>query len=72
MAIDALAERYGQLPSKLAREATTFDLFIFNAANDYRALLQRRANGEPDPIPLEVLLKKKEEYDGHNKGHNKK
>ena len=71
MAIDALAERYGQLPSEMVRRATTFDLFIFNAANDYRALLQRRASGEPDPIPLEVLLKKKEAYDG-NKGNNNK
>jgi hypothetical protein len=71
MAIDALAERYGQLPSKIAREATTFDLFIFNAANDYRALLQRRASGEPDQIPLEVLLKQKEDYYG-SKGNNQK
>ena len=69
MAIDALAERYGQLPSVIARESTTFDLFIYNAASDYRALQQRRASGEPDEIPLATLLQQKEAYYG-NKGNN--
>lgn len=71
MAIDALAERYGQLPSQIVQTATTFDLFIYNAAHDYRILQQRRANGEPEEIPLEELIKKREEYYADKNRHHR-
>lgn len=43
MLIDTIAERYGMLPSRVLREATTFDLFICDAAITYRNLIQERA-----------------------------
>lgn len=43
MMIDTLAERYGMLPSEVIRKASTFDLFICDAAITYRNLIQERA-----------------------------
>lgn len=56
--LDQMAERYGKLPSEVLTTATTFDLFVFDASVSYKNLLQRRANGEKDEIPQEVILKK--------------
>jgi hypothetical protein len=66
MMIDTMAERYGQLPSTILREASTLDLFICDAAMGYRNLVTDRAN--PNYVPptpseeelLKILGKSKE------------
>lgn len=50
--IDAMAERYSILPSRILADATTFDIHIFDIANKYKTLAQRRAenpNYKPTP-----------------------
>lgn len=44
--IDTMAERYGQLPSQVMRDATTFDVFIADTAIGYRNYLNDKANGK--------------------------
>ena len=61
MLIDTIAERYGMLPSKVMKEATTFDIFVADAAIHYRNLQQERAMGnnqvDPTDYTEEELLK---------------
>jgi hypothetical protein len=57
-----MGERYGQLPSQLMREATTFDLFVFDASVGYRNLQDRRARGEKEEMSTEMLLAKLEKF----------
>ena len=44
--IDTMAERYGQLPSEVMRNATTFDVFVADTAIGYRNYLQDKAEGK--------------------------
>lgn len=46
MMIDNMAERYGQLPSTIINEATTFDLFICDTAIGYKNMIDAEARGE--------------------------
>jgi len=69
--IDQMAERYGKLPSELLEKATTIDLFVYDTSVSYRNLLERRARGEKDEIPQEVLLKKWEQYKNDKSKSNK-
>lgn len=46
MMIDTIAERYGILPSEVMTRATTFDLFIADAAIGYRNIQQQKANNQ--------------------------
>jgi len=47
MMIDAMAERYGMLPSDVLHKGNTMDLLIFDASMSYRQHIQAKANGEP-------------------------
>jgi len=42
LVIDAMAEKYGMLPTQVLGKATTQDLFIFNITN----ILKARANAK--------------------------
>lgn len=53
MLIDTIAERYGMLPSKVMSEATTFDIFVADAAIHYRNIQQERALGNKEVDPAE-------------------
>lgn len=44
MTIDRLATRYGHLPSNILSKASTFDLFIMDAAMHYEHHLQQETN----------------------------
>jgi hypothetical protein len=48
LALDSISKRYGMLPSQAINEATTFDLFILDAAMSYENLVNARANGKQD------------------------
>jgi hypothetical protein len=44
--IDTMAERYGQLPSQVMANATTFDVFVADTAIGYRNYLNDKASGK--------------------------
>lgn len=46
---DALAERYGLLPSEVLSRASTLDLYVMDAAITYRDYQQKKANKEYVP-----------------------
>lgn len=52
--IDQISRRYGLLPSQTIIDATTYDLFIMDAAMGYeryaREQAEAKANGKP-PVP---------------------
>lgn len=56
MAIDAMCNRYGLLPGELMSRASTFDLFIYDAAASYIKYAQDKANGGAPNVPQETLL----------------
>jgi len=45
--VDAMAERYGQLPSTVLKDGNTLDLLVFDASSTYRRYLQNKAEGKP-------------------------
>jgi hypothetical protein len=45
---DALAQRYGTLPSKLLLESDSFDLMVFDVALTYEKLRNDKANNNVD------------------------
>tara|TARA_R110000803_G_scaffold135387_2_gene202395 strand:+ start:578 stop:796 length:219 start_codon:yes stop_codon:yes gene_type:complete len=46
--VDAMAERYGKLPSEVLRDASTVDLIVFDVAVSYRNHHQNKAKGVAD------------------------
>jgi hypothetical protein len=46
MTLDNLASRYGKLPSEVIASASTFDLYVMDAALSYRDYQQRKADGK--------------------------
>lgn len=47
MMLDAMAERYGMLPSAVLKEGNTLDLLVFDASSTYRRYLQDKSQGKP-------------------------
>ena len=63
--LDAMAERYGILPSKLLQEADTFDLMVMDVALTYRQYKEGRQSNQPIDQSVyneEDLLEKLEKY----------
>lgn len=46
LTIDTMAERYKVLPSQIMKEATTFDLYIMDAALSYRNYQDKKSQGK--------------------------
>ena len=46
LTVDAMAERYGKLPTEVLRDASTVDLIVFDVTLSYRNHQQRKARGE--------------------------
>jgi len=46
--IDALGERYGQLPSEVLDKGSTFDLQVYDIAVSYRNWIEKKATSK-DP-----------------------
>lgn len=73
--IDAIAERYGMLPSRVLRQATTFDMFVCETAISYKNHQIDKAYGKtkefnPDDYSqtdlLKILKESKGELDESN------
>ena len=61
--IDALAERYGKLPTEVLDKASTFDLQIYDIAVSYRNWIEKKSmSKDPNdlykPDELEKMIKK--------------
>lgn len=56
--IDAMAERYGVLPTDIMDRATTFDLFVFDRVVGYKNAEMLKEQGKPNPqqVKEESLL----------------
>ena len=48
LTVDAMAERYGKLPSEVLQNASTVDLIVFDVALSYRNHKQKKSKGEVD------------------------
>jgi len=46
--VDAMAERYGKLPSEVLRDASTVDLIVFDVAVSYRNHKEKQSKGQID------------------------
>lgn len=58
--VGALAKTYGQLPSYVRRNATTFDIMVMDAAMTWEDYQQNKASGrlqKPPELSQEELLK---------------
>ncbi len=58
--LDALGERYGRLPSELLECASTFDLWVYDAAVSWINSQHDKANGKPGQYDAEELRKRME------------
>lgn len=68
--LDAMADRYGILPSKLLQEADTFDLMVMDVALTYRHYKESKNPNTPTDDTVydqEDLLKKLEKARGENR-----
>jgi hypothetical protein len=55
MTLDNLAHRYGRLPSEVIASASTFDLYVMDAALSYRDHQQRKADGRAPELTTSEL-----------------
>ena len=51
-----MAERYKMLPSQVIRDASTFDLYIMDAAISYHNHQQRKQSGQSPELSTEELM----------------
>jgi hypothetical protein len=58
--LDALGERYGKLPSELLESATTFDLWVYDAAVSWINSRHDKQNGKPQNYNVDDLRKRME------------
>ena len=68
--LDAMAERYGILPSKLLQEADTFDLMVMDVALTYRQYKENKHSNAPNQQPVydqDDLMKKLEKARGESR-----
>ena len=62
VAVDAMAKRYGKLPSEILASASTLDLVVLDAALTYENYLQEKQNKgsgtlNPPQVKEEELIK---------------
>ena len=63
--LDRMGQRYGLLPSEVARKATTFDMVIMDiSCSVERYYNQKEQPGFIPPVSTETLLKIKEQVGG--------
>ena len=54
--IDSLGQRYGMLPSRVLREADSFDVFVMDAAFSYEKYMHDKEMRKHSKMPAEVNL----------------
>lgn len=52
--LDAMAKRYGYLPSDIMNRASTFDMVVMDAAISYENYLEQQHRGSSSGAPLNV------------------
>lgn len=57
LTIDALASRYGKLPSEVIKTSSTFDLFIYDTAMSYMRKVQEGQESPNTAYTQDELLK---------------
>lgn len=51
LTVDAMAERYGKLPTEILKDASTVDLIVFDVAVSYRNYQHKKQqNGGKAPV----------------------
>lgn len=60
MMIDALAERYGKLPSEVLDNASTFDLWVYDVAISYRNHKSEQETNKKPELTTEELAQQME------------
>lgn len=55
--MDALAQRYGLLPSEVLNKATTFDLEILDITRSFEIMKTNKSHGVTPAINQDVMLK---------------
>jgi hypothetical protein len=68
--LDAMAERYSILPSKLLQEADTFDLMVMDVALTYRHYKESKHSQQPTDTSVydeNDLMKKLEKARGESR-----
>lgn len=58
--IDALAERYGKLPSEVLDNASTFDLWVYDVAISYRNHKSEQETNKKPELTTEELAQQME------------
>jgi hypothetical protein len=71
VAIDAMAKRYGKLPSEILTSASTLDLVVLDAALTYENYLQEKSNRgggtlTPPKVSDDELMRIWEQANGKN------
>tara|TARA_R100000353_G_C6508522_1_gene196026 strand:+ start:1859 stop:2068 length:210 start_codon:yes stop_codon:yes gene_type:complete len=68
--LDAMAQRYGVLPSRLLQEGDTFDLMIMDVALTYQNYKNKDSSKQYDPqyLDQDALQQKLEKARNDNKG----
>lgn len=61
LTIDAMAERYGKLPTEVLRDASTVDLIVFDVALSYKNYQQRKANSDGKPVAPQMSMEQMQE-----------
>jgi hypothetical protein len=74
LSIDSIAERYKMLPTQVLSEASTFDMYVFNTAQAWRAQQNAYAQaGVKRPVPhasqdeLKAMMKRAKEIADEHK-----
>lgn len=70
LAIDGIAERYGMLPSVVVDNASTFDLYVLNAAQEWRNREQAIAqSGATKKVPHLTQAQLQEMMENHKRAN---
>lgn len=56
MLVDAMAERYGLLPSEVLARANTLDAYIMDASISYQNYLERKSQNQAQDYSQEELM----------------
>jgi hypothetical protein len=48
LTVDAMAQRYGKLPTEVLRDASTVDLIVFDVAVSYKNHQEKKSKGVVD------------------------
>lgn len=65
--IDSLGQRYGMLPSRVLREADSFDVYIMDAALSYEKYMHDKEMRKHNKMPADIEIGQDDLLDGLDK-----